>query len=136
TRRTASASSRNRATPTASSMRTTSTRSIRLVPMKVFRFQVDEAFAKKNNEMLKDSKRLQISAVVFGVLLLLAAAGLFAWWGQGSAVGLIGGIMALTFGLLSFFLAVYVPRKVGGAQHLYDTYPLAPAMIAEVNARD
>ena len=104
--------------------------------MKVFKFQVDEAFAKKNNEMLKDTKRLQVSAIVFGVLLILAAAGLFAWWGQGSAVGLIGGIIALTFGLLSFFLAVVVPRKVGGAQQLYDTYPLAPAMIAEVNERD
>jgi len=104
--------------------------------MKVFKFQVDEAFAKKNNEMLKDTKRLQVSAIVFGVLLILAAAGLFAWWGQGSAVGLIGGIIALTFGLLSFFLAVVVPRKVGGAQQLYDTYPLAPAMIAEINERD
>ena len=104
--------------------------------MKVFKFQVDEPFAKKNNEMLKDTRRLQISAIIFGILLLVGAAALFAWWGQGSAIGLIGGIIALTFGLLCFFLAVVVPRKVGGAQQLYDSYPLAPAVIAEVNERD
>ncbi len=100
--------------------------------MKVFKFRVDEAFAKQNNEMLKDTKQLEISAVVLGIILILAAAGLFVWWGQGSAAGLIGGIIALTFGLLSLFLAVVMRRKVGGAQQLYDTYPLAPAMIAEV----
>lgn len=104
--------------------------------MKVFKFQVDEAFAKKNNEMLRDTRQLQISAVVFGALLVLAAIGLFVWWGQGSAAGLIGGISSLTFGLLFLFLSVIVPRKVGGAQQLYDSYPLAPAVIAEVNERD
>ncbi|GAB3707851.1 DUF3239 domain-containing protein [Corynebacterium nasicanis] len=104
--------------------------------MKVFTFPVDEAFAKKNNEMLKDTKRLQVSAVVFGILLAIAAALLFAFLGVESPLGLIGGIIALTFALLCFFLAVVVPRKVGGAQDLYDTYPLAPAVIAEVNERD
>ena len=104
--------------------------------MKVFKFEVDEAFAKKNNEMLKDTRRLQASAVVFGVLLLALAVAVYAWWGQGQVWGLVGGIIALTFALVSFVLAVAVPRKVGGAQELYDTYPLAPAVIAEVNERD
>ena len=104
--------------------------------MKVFKFEVDEQFAKKNNEMLKDTKRLQVSAIVFGIILAIVAALLFAFLGTDSATGLIGGIIAGTFALLCFFLAVVVPRKVGGAQQLYDTYPLAPAVIAEVNERD
>lgn len=104
--------------------------------MKVFRFEVDEAFAKKNNEMLKDTRRLQTSAIVFGVILLVLAVALFAWLGQGEVWGLVGGTISLTFGLLCFFLAVAVPRKVGAPQELYDAYPLAPAVIAEVNERD
>ncbi|QGU03977.1 DUF3239 domain-containing protein [Corynebacterium comes] len=104
--------------------------------MKVFKFEVDETFAKKNNEMLKDTRRLQTSAVIFGVLLLALSVALYAWWRQGEVWGLVGSIIAVTFALVSFFLAVAVPRKVGGAQQLYDTYPLAPAMIVEVNERD
>lgn len=104
--------------------------------MKVFRFEVDEAFAKKNNEMLRDTRRLQVSAIVFGVLLLALAVALFVWIGAGEVWGLAGGIIAVTFGLLCFFLAVAVPRKVGKPQQLYDAYPLAPAVIAEVNERD
>ena len=117
-------------------MPTTSTSLVRLFGMKVFKFEVDEAFAKRNNEMLKDTRRLQSSAAVFGVILLGLAAALYFWVGQGEVWGLAGGIVALTFALLSFFLAVAVPRKVGGAQQLYDTYPLAPAVIAETNERD
>lgn len=109
---------------------------VRLVRMKVFKFDVDETFAKKNNEMLKDTRRLQTSAIIFGVLLLVLAVGLFTWLGRDQVWGLIGSITALTFALLSFFLAVAVPRKVGGAKQLYDTYPLAPAVVAEVNERD
>ncbi|MDO5513147.1 DUF3239 domain-containing protein [Corynebacterium sp.] len=104
--------------------------------MKVFKFAVDEAFAKKNNEMLKDTRRLQVSAIVFGIILAIVSALLFAFLWTDSAWGLVGGIITLTFALLCFFLAIIVPRKVGGAQELYDTYPLAPAVIAEVNERD
>lgn len=104
--------------------------------MKVFKFEVDEAFAKKNNEMLKDTRRLQVSAALFGAILVALAAAVFFWWGAGEAWGLITGIILLTFAIVSFILMVVVPKKVGTAQQLYDTYPLAPAVIAEVNERD
>ena len=34
--------------------------------MKVFKFDVDEAFAKRHNEMLRDSRRLLVSGLLLG----------------------------------------------------------------------
>lgn len=34
-----------------------------------FSFDVDESYAKKNNEILRDAKRLQISALCLGLIL-------------------------------------------------------------------
>ncbi|AGF71814.1 DUF3239 domain-containing protein [Corynebacterium halotolerans] len=102
--------------------------------MKVFKFEVDEKFAQKNNEMLRDTRRLQLSAVILGVLFLVAAAVLAFW--VDAAWGPLVGVVAAVLGVISFVLAFVVPRKVGTAQDLYDRYPLAPAVIAEVNPRD
>ena len=41
--------------------------------MKIFKFDVDESFAKANNELLRDSNRLRISGLVLGILLITAA---------------------------------------------------------------
>ncbi|MBC3186435.1 DUF3239 domain-containing protein [Corynebacterium sp. zg-331] len=99
-----------------------------------FSFVVDEAWAKKNNELLRDTRRLRLSAI------LLAAALLAAGLGFGHAVGGAAGVLILAvFAVLALvFVAIGIvaPRKVGGAQHLYDSYPLVPAIIAEVNPRD
>ncbi|SQG64243.1 hypothetical membrane protein [Corynebacterium renale] len=103
--------------------------------MTIFHFDVDEAWAKENNELLRDTSRLQLSAVVMG--LIFAAAGVAAWFLiDNSSVGLLVLIAALAVMVLCFIIAWVVPRKVGTAQQLYDTYPLAPAIIAEVNPRD
>lgn len=40
--------------------------------MKIFKFEVDEAFAKKHNELLRDSGRLRLSGLIMGLLLVLA----------------------------------------------------------------
>lgn len=102
--------------------------------MKVFRFDVDEGFARKNNEMLRDTRRLQMSGVILGVILLVAAAALFLWidaaWAPLVAVTLV--VLAVIF----FIVVAVVPKKVGTAQDLYDRYPLVPAVIVEVNPRD
>lgn len=104
--------------------------------MKVFRFEVDEPFARQNNEMLKDTRRLQWSAFLFALVLFVAAAAVYFWFGAGQVWGLIVGIILLTFALVSVILGMVIPKKVGTAQQLYDTYPLAPAMIVETNPRD
>lgn len=103
--------------------------------MKIFHFDVDEAWAKENNELLRDTSRLQLSAVVMG--LIFAAAGAAAYYFiDNSSVGLLVLLAALVVMVLCFIIAWVVPRKVGTAQELYNTYPLAAAIIAEVNPRD
>lgn len=103
--------------------------------MKVFRFQVDTPFARKHNEMLRDTRRLQLSAIVMG--LVLVGIGAVAYFlANGQAWGWITlGVFAI-MAVISWIIAVVVPSKVGTAQELYDTYPLIPAMIVEVNPRD
>ncbi len=102
--------------------------------MKVFKFEVDEAFAKKNNEMLKDTKRLQLSAFLLAAILIAGAAALFLWV-SGAWVPLVAGAM-IVGAVISVILAFVVPRQVGTAQDLYDRYPLVPAVVAEVKERD
>lgn len=100
-----------------------------------FHFTVDQAHNKANNELSRDTKRLQISAGVFGALLLLIAAGL--WFAIAHSAYLYMAVIALlTFGLLSFIIMLVVPQKVGSAQSIYDSYDLVPAIVAEVNPRD
>lgn len=103
--------------------------------MKVFKFQVDAPFARKHNEMLKDTRRLQLSAVIMGLVLL--GIGVAAYFlAKGQAWGWITlGVFAV-MAVISWVVAVVVPSKVGTAQQLYDAYPLVPAMVVEVNPRD
>lgn len=102
--------------------------------MKVLKFDVDESFARRHNEIMRDSRRLLISGLSLGAI-MIAAGGLVYWlveapWSITVSIGMgLFGIMMALVGILS-------AKKVGTAQQLYDTYPLAPAMIAEINERD
>ena len=102
--------------------------------MEIFKLQVDEAYAKKNNELLRDSARLRNSGLIMGLLLIIGAAAVYmtvdADWGFTIGLGM------LLFGILVAIVGVAAARQVGTAQHLYDSYPLAPAVVAEVNERD
>lgn len=105
-------------------------------PMQVdFNFDVAEEYARKHNEFLRDAKRMQVSAgvlaavlgVIVAVLLLTAGSN---WWAI--AISFALGV----FALLCLALIPILPRKMGSPQQYFDMYQLAPAMIAEVNARD
>lgn len=103
--------------------------------MKIFKFEVDEAFAKKHNELLRDSSRLRKSGLAFGVLLIIA--GVFAFlaisngaWAYTLGAGLV--IMGVLFAIIGMIAS----RTVGTAQQLYDSYPLAPAVIAETTDQE
>ena len=102
--------------------------------MKIFKFQVDETFAKKHNELLRDSGRLRLSGILLGSLLI--AAGIAAFFLIESDWHLTIGLGLAVFGILTVIIGVVAANKVGGAQQLYDSYPLAPAVIAEVTDRD
>lgn len=102
--------------------------------MKIFKFEVDEDFAKKHNELLRDSGRLRLSGLIMGLLLIIAGIATYmfidAEWRITVGIGL--GL----FGIMCAIVGVLAARKVGTAQDLYDRYPLAPATIVEVNERD
>lgn len=102
--------------------------------MKIFKFQVDEAFAHKNNELLRDSARLRNSGLVMGLLFVAGAVALFLVVDTAWRISL--GLALLLFGIFVAVIGVLASRKVGTAQELYDKYPLAPAVVAEVNERD
>ncbi|EFM44106.1 hypothetical protein HMPREF0277_0824 [Corynebacterium accolens ATCC 49726] len=100
--------------------------------MKIFKFDVDESFAKSNNELLRDSNRLRVSGLIFGLILVIAGAAV--WWRFSWGITL--GLGLILFGIVVAIVGVAAASKVGTAQSLYDSYPLAPAVIAEVNERD
>lgn len=103
--------------------------------MKVFKFEVDEKYAQQTNEMLRDSRRLRLSGIIMA-LILLVLGGVFWYLAEGAVWGWITAIIFAILAIVFLAISFTVPKKVGNAQHLYDTYPLAPAVIAEVNPRD
>lgn len=102
--------------------------------MPVFNFSVDEEYAKKHNELLKDTRRLQLSALLFALVQLAIGVSVYLFVGGG-----LGWIVLAVFGvmaLVSLALIFVIPQQVGDAAKLYGTYELVPAVIAKVNPRD
>lgn len=95
-----------------------------------FSFTVDEPFARQNNELLKDSKRLQISALVLGLVLVAGAVGVFLQMGA-TTWGWIVTVALAIMAILSFIMVPIIPKQVGSVQSLYDRYELVPAIVAE-----
>ena len=104
--------------------------------MNRFHFDVDETFAKQHNEMLRDTRKVTISGISIFVICVVAAVLLWTLTPDNSAWGWFGVIGLVPFGIVMLIVGLMVPRSVGGAQELYDRYPLAPAVVAEVNPRD
>ncbi|WP_245531649.1 DUF3239 domain-containing protein [Corynebacterium capitovis] len=99
--------------------------------MKVFRFAVDEAYAKQHNELLHDTRRLVISAVCVFALSLAGAAAAWFLVDASSPMRLLATVGLALFGLLMLVVGFLIPRSMGTAQSLYDAHPLAPAIVAE-----
>lgn len=102
--------------------------------MKIFKFNVHEDFAKQNNELLRDSSRLRNSGLVMGLLLIIG--GIALYLGIDAAWRITVGLGMVLFGIFCAVIGVLASLQVGSAQKLYDSYPLAPAVVAEVNERD
>lgn len=104
--------------------------------MNRFHFDVDEAFAKQHNEMLRDTRKVVISGVSLFVICVAAGAAMWFLMDPANPWRWLGGVGLALFGCMMLLVAFLVPRSVGKAQDLYDRYPLVPAVIAEVNPRD
>ena len=104
--------------------------------MNHFHFDVDEAFAKQHNEMLRDTRKVVISGVSLFVICVAAGAAMWFLMDPANPWRWLGGLGLVLFGSIMLLVAILVPRSVGTAQELYDRYPLVPAVIAEVNPRD
>ena len=103
--------------------------------MSTFRFTVDPEFNAANNEYTRDTKRMQASALVLSVILCSGAAAVVAFNG-GAPWSWMLAITMLVIALVFLAIIPVIPKKTGSAQQVYDTYPLVPAMIAEVRERD
>ena len=72
--------------------------------MKVFKFEVDEAFAKQHNEMLRDSRRLLVSGLLFGGILVVA--GVLVTWLVQPTWSITVGIALILFGIIMAIVGV------------------------------
>lgn len=100
--------------------------------VRTLKFLVDVAHASRVNETLGDLKRLRVAAAIFAVVLAAAAVAL-AFTGT---VWLIVLAMVLVAGAVgSAYLVLWIPRKFGDLQSMYDTNPLVPAVVTAVRPR-
>ena len=103
--------------------------------MTIFSFDVDAHHARQNNELLKDARRLQISAVLFAAILVGVGVWLHRLLGGVPGIVILGVLAVLALSSLALIIII-IPRYVGDAESLYTRYPLCPAMIAKINSRD
>lgn len=99
--------------------------------MKVFKFDVDEDFAKQHNEMVRDTRSLVASGVAIFVISLIAGVAIWFLADPASPWRWLGSVGLVLFGILMLVVALLIPRRVGGVHELYDSHPLAPAVITE-----
>lgn len=99
--------------------------------MKVFKFDVDEEFAKQHNETVRDTRNLVVSGIAIFVLSLIAAVAIWFLVDPASPWRLLGSIGLGLFGIIMLIVALVIPRSVGKVQELYDAHPLAPAIITQ-----
>lgn len=97
-----------------------------------FEFTVDKAHARSVNDTLADVRRLQISAVIFAVLLAAGGTWLIL---VGDVWSIIVGAVLVIGALSSLGVALWAPRKVGNAEKLYRENPLVPAIVSEIHPR-
>lgn len=104
--------------------------------MKVFKFEVDEPFARKHNEMIRDTRRVRAGGIGLGLLVIVAAALAYAFLANFAVWGLMILLVGVALGLTFAAVGIVVARRYNKVQPLYDAYPLVPSVIAETRERD
>ncbi|MBN9644644.1 DUF3239 domain-containing protein [Corynebacterium mendelii] len=99
---------------------------------KNFHFTVDDKHNRTYDEYYRDPKQLQMASAGLGLMII--AVGLYFAWSEGFKPGGIYALVAFGMvGLVFIAIAAVLPKKVGTPQTVYDTYPLAPAVIADID---
>lgn len=99
-----------------------------------FHFPVDIAHTKANNEHYRDARRLIVSSGIFSALLIIGAALMILFLDRTPLV-LGGAMVVLAIAILYIGVTFQVRRSIKPPQELYDSSPLVPAVVAEVNER-
>ncbi|MCS4531675.1 DUF3239 domain-containing protein [Corynebacterium sp. ES2730-CONJ] len=102
--------------------------------MQKFSFSVDEQYARKHNELLRDGSRL-IKAALLAVVLLISLIFVVDYINLGG-YAVVAKIVLGALAAMNAVLVFVLPRAIGSAEKLYNSYELCAAMIAEVNPRD
>lgn len=99
--------------------------------MKVYKFEVDEQFAREHNEMIRDNRHMRTAGISLGVIVIILAV-LFYFFGADRAIwGLMILIVAVIMGIVFALVGIFIGNRYSNVQELYDTYPLVPAVIAD-----
>lgn len=99
-----------------------------------FHFPVDIAHTKANNEYYRDARRLIVSSGIFSALLIIGAALMILFLDRTPLI-LGGAMVVLAIAILYIGVTFQVRRSIKPPQELYDSSPLVPAVVAEVNER-
>lgn len=104
--------------------------------MKIFKFEVDEPFARQHNEMIRDTRRVRAGGIGLGLLVIIASLLAYLFLAERAVWGLMILLVGTALGITFATVGVVVAKRFNKVQPLYDAYPLVPAIIAEVKERD
>ena len=96
---------------------------------------VDAAHNKIHNEFNRDAGRLKLSGYILTAVFIGAAIIVYFISGR-TPTGLLFAASLLVVAALMFGSMIAVSRRIGDPQDLYDTYPLAPAIVAAKGDHD
>lgn len=96
---------------------------------------VDAAHNKIHNEFNRDAGRLKLSGYILSAAFVAAAIIVYFISGL-STTGLLFAASLLVVAALMLGSMIAVSRRIGDPQDLYDTYPLAPAIVAAKGDHD
>lgn len=96
---------------------------------------VDAAHNKIHNEFNRDAGRLKLSGYILGAAFVAAAIIVYFISGL-TPTGLLFAASLLVVAALMLGSMIAVSRRIGDPQDLYDTYPLAPAIVAAKGDHD
>ncbi|MDO4910064.1 MAG: DUF3239 domain-containing protein [Corynebacterium sp.] len=97
-----------------------------------FKFTIDPQHVKKHNEYFKDIRRLKISGLIYGLLMIVL--GVVAYLGfHGDIWGILIGLILVILGVVGLITGPMVASHVGKPQAFYDSHALIPAMVAKLD---